>query len=233
MPQAATPNPIPPSLDIAANLAAVRARIDAAAAAAGRPGAAVQLVAISKTFGAERIRPALAAGHRRFGENRVQEAAAKWPALKAEFGDAMVHLVGHLQTNKAKEAVQLFDVIETLDRPKLAAALAKAMAETGRRPACYVQVNTGEEAQKGGVAPPDADGFIAACRDDHGLPVTGLMCLPPIGEEPAPHFALLRKIADRNGLTILSMGMSADFEIAVEFGATHVRVGTAIFGARG
>ena len=143
MPQADTPNPIPPSLDIAANLAAVRARIDAAAAAAGRPGAAVQLVAISKTFGAERIRPALAAGHRRFGENRVQEAAAKWPALKAEFGDAVVHLVGHLQTNKAKEAIQLFDVIETLDRPKLAAALAKAMAETGRRPACYVQVNTG------------------------------------------------------------------------------------------
>ena len=191
------------------------------------------MVAISKTFGAERIHPALAAGHRLFGENRVQEAAAKWPALKAEWSDAVLHLVGHLQTNKAAEAVALFDVIETVDRPKLAAALARAMAATGRRPACFVQVNTGEEAQKGGIAPTEADAFIAACRDDHGLPVTGLMCLPPIDEEPAPHFALLKKIADRNRLSVLSMGMSADFEIAVQFGATHVRVGTAIFGRRG
>ncbi len=233
MPHAVTPNPISPPVDIAANLAAVRARIDAAAAAAGRRGDAVQLVAISKTFDVERIGPALAAGHRLFGENRVQEAAAKWPALKAEFGDAVLHLVGHLQTNKVKEAVALFDVIETLDRPKLAAALAREMAATGRRPACYVQVNTGEEPQKGGVAPTEADAFIAACRDGHGLEVTGLMCLPPIDEEPAPHFALLAKIADRNGLPVLSMGMSADFEIAVQFGATHVRVGTAIFGPRG
>ena len=233
MRQAQTPNPFPLPVDIAANLAAVRARIDQAAAAAGRRGDAVRLVAITKTFGAERIRPALAAGHRLFGENRVQEAAAKWPALKAEYGDAVLHLVGHLQTNKATEAVTLFDVIETVDRPKLAAALAKAMAATGRRPGCFVQVNTGEEAQKGGVAPTEADGLIAACRDDHGLPITGLMCLPPIDDEPAPHFALLKKIADRNGLAVLSMGMSADFEIAVQFGATHVRVGTAIFGRRG
>ena len=223
---------MPASLDVAANLAAVRARIAAAAAAAGRSGDEVRLVAISKTFGPARIRQALAAGHRLFGENRVQEAEGKWPALKTEYAVAVLHLVGHLQTNKAKDAVALFDVIETLDRPRLATALAKAMAQTGRRPDCYVQVNTGEEPQKGGVLPIQADAFIAACRADHDLPVTGLMCLPPLDEEPAPHFALLKKIADRNGISTLSMGMSADFEIAVRCGATHVRVGTAIFGPR-
>ncbi len=232
MAQALSPDPMPASLDVAANLAAVRSRIAAAAAAAGRSGDAVRLVAISKTFGPARIRQALATGHRLFGENRVQEAAGKWPALRVDYADTVLHLVGHLQTNKAKDAVALFDVIETLDRPRLAAALAKAMVQTGRRPDCYVQVNTGEEPQKGGVAPIQVDAFIAACRADHDLPVTGLMCLPPLDDEPAPHFALLKKIADRNGLSTLSMGMSADFEIAVRFGATHVRVGTAIFGPR-
>jgi pyridoxal phosphate enzyme (YggS family) len=217
---------------IAANLAQVRADIAEAATAAGRDPDLVTLVAVGKTHGAAYIEAALDAGQRVFGENRVQEAEGKFPALKTAHEDLVLHLIGPLQTNKVREAVQLFDVIETLDRPKLARALAKEMAKTGRRPACYVQVNTGEEAQKAGVIPAEADALIALARDELGLPVEGLMCIPPFDDEPAPHFALLSEIAKRNGLAKLSMGMTADFEIAVRFGATHVRVGTAIFGAR-
>lgn len=191
------------------------------------------LVAISKTHDTSMILPALDAGQQVFGENRVQEAAAKWPPLKARYPDVELHLVGPLQTNKARDAVQLFDVIETVDRPKLALVLAREMAKLDRRPKCYVQVNTGKEAQKAGLHPADADAFITVCRDTHGLPIAGLMCIPPADEEPSLHFALLKKIADRNDLGEISMGMSGDFEIAVQFGASHVRVGTAIFGARG
>jgi PLP dependent protein len=217
---------------IAANLAAVRARIEGAARAAGRPAGSVNLVAVGKTHGPEAIRAALAAGQRVFGENRVQEALAKFPALRSEYPDLKLHLIGPLQTNKVKDAVAHFDVIETVDRPRLADALAREMARSGRRPACYIEVNTGEEPQKSGIFPEQADAFIADCRDRLRLPVEGLMCIPPHDEEPAPHFALLREIARRNGLAGLSMGMSADYEIAIRFGATHVRVGTAIFGAR-
>ncbi len=217
--------------DIAANLAAVRARIRAAAEGAGR-GDAVSLVAVSKTHGEDRIRPALEAGHRVFGENRVQEAETKWPALKADFADVRLHLIGPLQTNKARVAVGLADVIETIDRPKLARAVAAEMDRAGRRPDCFIEVNTGEEPQKHGVAPDQADDFVRACRDEYQLPIIGLMCVPPLNEEPSLHFALLRKIAERNGLAHLSMGMSHDFEIAIVFGATQVRVGTAIFGGR-
>jgi pyridoxal phosphate enzyme (YggS family) len=224
--------PDPAAVDVAANLAAVRERIAAAARAAGRDPAAVTLVAVGKGHPAERARAALLAGQRIFGENRVQEAQAKWPELKAEFPDAQLHLIGPLQTNKVREAVRLFDVIETVDRPRLAAALAAEMARSGRRPTCFIEVNTGEEPQKAGVHPAEADAFIAACRETHKLPVVGLMCIPPADEEPALHFALLADIARRNGLAGLSMGMSADFETAIRFGATHVRVGTAIFGER-
>ena len=217
---------------IAANLARVRARIAEAETAAGRDPAGVTLVAVGKTRGVAFIEAALDAGQRVFGENRVQEAEGKFPALKSARQDLVLHLIGPLQTNKAREAVQLFDVIETLDRPKLARALAKEMEKAERRPACYVQVNTGEEAQKAGVTPARADALIALARDELGLPVEGLMCIPPFEDEPAPHFALLAAIAKRNGLAKLSMGMTADFEIAVRFGATHVRVGTAIFGPR-
>jgi len=175
---------------------------------------------------------ALAAGQRAFGENRVQEAEAKWPALTAAHPDARLHLIGPLQRNKVRRAVTLFDVIETVDRPKLARALADEMARAGRRPACFIEVNTGEEPQKDGVVPREADAFIRECREALGLPIEGLMCIPPVDEEPSLHFALLREIARRNGLAKLSMGMSADFEIAIAFGATHVRVGTAIFGPR-
>jgi len=217
--------------DIAANLAAVRARIRAAAVGAAR-GAAVSLVAVSKTHGEDRIRPALEAGHRVFGENRVQEAETKWPALKADFADVRLHLIGPLQTNKARVAVGLADVIETIDRPKLARAVAAEMDRAGRRPDCFIEVNTGEEPQKHGVAPDQADDFVRACRDEYQLPIIGLMCVPPLNEEPSLHFALLRKIAERNGLAHLSMGMSRDFEIAIAFGASQVRVGTAIFGGR-
>jgi pyridoxal phosphate enzyme (YggS family) len=217
---------------IADNLAAVRQRMDQAAAAAGRPAGAVTLVAVGKTHGAARIEEAIRAGHRTFGENRVQEAQGKFPALRAAHPDLSLHLIGPLQTNKAGDAVALFDVIETVDRPKLAKALAKEMAKAKRRPECFVQVNTGEEPQKAGVLPRETDAFVALARDELGLPVTGLMCIPPLDEEPALHFALLAKIAARNGLTNLSMGMSGDFETAIRFGATHVRVGTAIFGAR-
>ena len=218
---------------IGARLAEVRARIKAAAEAAGRDPAAITLVAVGKTHDAETIAAALAAGQRVFGENRVQEAQAKYPALKAKARDLVLHLIGPLQTNKVRDAVALFDVIETVDRPKLAAALAAAMTAMGRRPKCFIQINTGEEAQKAGVLPKDADAFIAACREEYRLPIEGLMCIPPLGEEPSPHFAFLRELARRHSLPDLSMGMSADYEIAVRLGATHVRVGTAIFGARG
>jgi PLP dependent protein len=218
---------------IAAKLAAVRGRIVEAARAAGRPGDDVALVAVSKTQPASAVREALVAGHRVFGENRVQEAQAKYPALRAAFPDLTLHLIGPLQTNKVRDAVALFDVIETLDRPRLAEALAREMERTGRRLPCLIEVNTGEEAQKSGVMPAAADDFIVECRDRLDLPIVGLMCVPPLDEEPSPHFALLREIARRAGLKLLSMGMSADFETAIRFGATHVRVGTAIFGARG
>lgn len=217
---------------IASQLTEVKDAIAAAAREAGRDPAEVTLVAVSKVHPAEAVEAALAAGQRVFGENRVQEAQGKYPALKARYPELELHLIGPLQTNKAEDAVELFDVIEVVDRPKLAKALAKAMEKTGRRPACYVQVNTGEEAQKAGVAPKEADAFIAACREEHGLPVEGVMCIPPLDEEPALHFALLKEIAERNGLAKLSMGMSADFETAVRIGATHVRIGTAIFGER-
>ncbi|MEQ9557568.1 MAG: YggS family pyridoxal phosphate-dependent enzyme [Rhodospirillales bacterium] len=218
--------------DSAANLAEVQAKVADAARAAGRDPAAVTLVAVGKTFPAARMLPALTAGQRVFGENRVQEAEEKWPDLRARFPDIRLHLIGPLQSNKARKAVEVFDVIETLDRPKLARALANVMAETGRRPDCFIQVNTGAEDQKAGVLPQDADAFIAQCRDEFALPVTGLMCIPPVDEEPSLHFQLLAEIARRNGLARLSMGMSADYEIAVAFGATHVRVGSAIFGTR-
>jgi PLP dependent protein len=217
---------------IAANLAAVRERIAAAARSVGRTPAAVTLVAVSKAQPDERVLAALAAGQRTFGENYVQEARARWPALRERHPDLQLHMIGPIQTNKAKDVVALFDVIETVDRPKLARVLASEMARQGRRPACFVQVNTGEEPQKAGVWPADADAFVETCRDDLGLPVVGLMAIPPEDEEPSLHFALLAKIAARNGLGQLSMGMSADFEVAVQFGATHVRVGSAIFGAR-
>jgi PLP dependent protein len=192
----------------------------------------VTLVAVSKTNPAAAVRAALAAGQRVFGENRVQEALEKFPLLRGEFPGLALHLIGPLQTNKVKEAVAQFDVIETVDRKRLAEALAREMERTGRRPSCLIEVNTGEEAQKAGVFPAAADDFIADCRDRLGLPIIGLMCVPPHGEEPSPHFALLREIARRQSLAVLSMGMSADFETAIRFGATHVRVGTAIFGAR-
>jgi hypothetical protein len=218
---------------IAANLAAVRERIAEAARAADRPPESVTLVAVSKTHSAASVREALRAGHRVFGENRVQEAQAKYPKLRDEFPDLALHLIGPLQTNKVRDAVAEFDVIESVDRPRLAQALAREMEHAGRQPPCLIEVNTGEEPQKAGIMPADADGFILECREQLALPIIGLMSVPPLDEEPAPHFALMREIARRNGLEILSMGMSADFEKAIRFGATHVRVGTAIFGARG
>lgn len=217
---------------IAVNLAAVRARIEAAARDAGLTPGSVTLVAVSKTKPASAVRAAIVAGQRVFGENRVQEALEKFPLLRREFPDLALHLIGPLQTNKVRDAVAHFDVIETVDRPRLAEALAREMERTTRRPTCLIEVNTGEEPQKSGVFPANADAFIADCRDRLGLPVEGLMCVPPHDEEPSPHFALLREIARRHGLRVLSMGMSADFETAIRFGATHVRVGTAIFGAR-
>jgi pyridoxal phosphate enzyme (YggS family) len=213
-------------------LAEVHQHIAAAARAAGRDPAAVTLVAVSKTHGADMVREMLQAGQRVFGENRVQEAEEKFPALKVEYPDLELHLIGPLQTNKARDAVALFDVIQSVDRERIAAALAKEMERLGRRPACYIQVNTGEEPQKAGVLPADLDAFVTACRDTHKLPVVGLMCIPPVDEEPALHFALLAKMAGRNGLARISMGMSADYEMAVKLGATHVRVGSALFGAR-
>ncbi len=218
--------------DIAANLAAVKAAIAAAAARARRAPQDVALVAVSKTQGAGAICKAIAAGVALFGENRVQEAESKWPALKEEFPDVRLHLIGPLQRNKIRRALALFDVIETVDRPALARNLAEAMEQGDRRPDLFVQVNTGAERQKHGVLPKDADAFIQGCIDELNLPIKGAMCIPPIDEEPSLHFAMLHDIAERNGLSELSMGMSADFPVAVEFGATIVRVGTAIFGSR-
>jgi pyridoxal phosphate enzyme (YggS family) len=214
------------------NLESVLQHIAVAARAVSRNPAEVALIAVSKTHGAERISPLITAGHRDFGENRVQEAQGKWPALKAETPDLRLHLIGPLQSNKAAEAVALFDVIHTVDRVKIAEALAAEMTKQKRRPSCFVQVNTGREAQKSGIDPHEADGFIAACRTQWNLPITGLMCIPPLDEQAAIHFAFLREIARRNGLVHLSMGMSADYETAVRFGATHVRVGSALFGER-
>ena len=214
-------------------LTQVRQRIESACTEAGRAPGVVNLVAISKTFAADAILPVLHEGQRVFGENRVQEARAKWPPLRDRFPDVELHLVGPLQSNKAKEAVAMFEAIHSLDRPSLAEALAKEIAKQGRKPALFVEVNTGAESQKAGVLPEETDGFVAACRNRYGLEIAGLMCLPPADEPPAPHFALTAKIARRNGLALLSMGMSADFPIAIAFGATHVRVGTAIFGERG
>ncbi|RTL99039.1 YggS family pyridoxal phosphate-dependent enzyme [Ancylobacter aquaticus] len=220
--------------EVTARFAEVRARIAQACEDAGRDRASVQLVAVSKTFGAEHIAPVIAAGQRVFGENRVQETAGKWPALRAAHPDLELHLIGPLQTNKVREALSLFDVIQTLDRPSLAAALAKELRREGAPPAprLLVQVNTGEEPQKAGVAPGEVDAFLAECRDTHALAIDGLMCIPPADEPAAPHFALLAKIAARYGLKTLSMGMSGDFETAIALGATHVRVGSAIFGGR-
>lgn len=216
----------------AKHLREVQDKIELAARAVGRDPVGISLVAVSKTHGADRVRELLAAGHRLFGENRVQEAQEKFPPLKAEYPDLQLHLIGPLQTNKAREAVALFDVIQSVDRDKLAAALAKEMARANTRPDCFIQVNTGEEPQKAGILPNDLDSFVAACRETHKLPIIGLMCIPPMEEEPALHFALLAKMAARHGLANISMGMSADYETAVRLGATHVRVGSALFGQR-
>jgi PLP dependent protein len=219
--------------DAPARLKAVLQEIAQACANARRDPAEVTLVAVSKTFGGSAIAPVLAAGQHVFGENRVQEATAKWPALKADYPATQLHLVGPLQSNKAKEAVGLFDAIHSVDRASLCEALAREIARQGRTPLLFAEINTGGEPQKSGVLPQEADGFLERCRDTYGLPIAGLMCLPPVGEPAAPHFALTAKIARRNGLRLLSMGMSADFALAIAFGATHVRVGTAIFGGRG
>jgi PLP dependent protein len=219
-------------MNSAAALHAVNADIARACGDAGRDPATVTLIAISKTVAANDVAPVIAAGQRVFGENRVQEAKAKWPPLMAQHQGLALHLVGALQSNKAKEAVALFDAIHSLDRERLAAALAKEIAAQGRRPLLFVEINTGAEPQKAGIEPQDADGFVALCCDRYGLEIAGLMCVPPAEQPPAPHFALASQIAKRNGLKYLSMGMSADFRVAIAFGATHVRVGTAIFGSR-
>lgn len=218
--------------NIAQNLQQVKMLMDQALKKADRMSQGVTLVAVSKFHDAARIRPALEMGQRTFGENRVQEAQEKWPPLRADFPDVQVHLIGPLQTNKVKQAVATFDVIESVDREKLARALAREFKASDRSLPVFLQINTGEETQKAGVFPAEADGFIKLCRDELGLDVQGLMCIPPATEEPAMHFALLSKIAARNALKALSMGMSGDFEAAIELGATHVRIGTAIFGQR-
>jgi pyridoxal phosphate enzyme (YggS family) len=210
----------------------VREMVARAARDADRAAGDVALVAVSKLFDAAAITPVLEAGHRRFGENYVQEARAKWPGLRASYGDVVLHMIGPLQSNKARDAVELFDVIETLDRESLAKELAKEIARQGRSPALLVQVNTGDEPQKGGVSPRDADAFLGMCRERHGLAIAGLMCIPPADQPPSPHFAFLGQIARRHGLKTLSMGMSADFAAAIQLGATHVRIGSAIFGQR-
>jgi pyridoxal phosphate enzyme (YggS family) len=219
--------------DVVARLQETRAAIARAARDVGRKPEAVRLVAVSKTKPAEAILPVLEAGQIDFGENYVQEAKAKWPALRERFPQARLHMIGPLQSNKAREAVMLFDAIHSLDRESLAKELAREIERAGKAPQLIVQVNTGAEPQKGGVLPGEADAFLALCRDRYGLAIEGLMCIPPAEEPPSPHFALLAKIAGRNGLPILSMGMSADYEAAIQLGATHVRVGSAIFGARG
>jgi len=217
---------------IAANLADVRARIEKAAKAANRNPAAIKLIAVTKTHDEAAVRAAIAAGQTTFGENRVQEAKSKYPQIKAAYADIDLHLIGPLQSNKAREAVALFDAIHTVDRDSIAEALASEIKRAGRLPKLYVQVNTGEEEQKAGVAPQDALAFIAKCRDTYALAISGLMCIPPADEEPSPHFALLVKLARDAGVKDLSMGMSGDYETAIRLGATHIRVGTAIFGAR-
>jgi pyridoxal phosphate enzyme (YggS family) len=213
-------------------LANVEQEIARACKEARRDRASVTLIAVSKTFAADAIIPVIEAGQRVFGENRVQEAKAKWPGLMSSYQGVALHLIGPLQSNKAKEAVALFDAIHSVDRPSICEALAKEIESQKRRPLLFVQLNTGEEPQKAGVVPAEADAFIACCRDKYSLPISGLMCIPPVNDAPAPHFALTAKIAARNGLTNLSMGMSADFVTAIQFGATHVRVGSAIFGHR-
>lgn len=218
-------------VDYSLNLSQVREAIERARADRG-VAQPVTLVAVSKTFGPEAIEPVIAAGQKVFGENRVQEAKAKWPPLQAKHSGIELHLIGPLQSNKAKEAVALFDAIHTVDRPSLCEALAKEIARQSRKPLLFAEINTGAEPQKAGVLPENADAFLRTCREDYGLTISGLMCIPPIEEAPAPHFALTAKIAERNGLKLLSMGMSADFAIAVAFGATHVRIGSAIFGER-
>lgn len=218
---------------LSSGLATVRAEIEHACREASRDPSAVTLVAVSKTFFADAIEPVLIAGQRVFGENRVQEAQKKWPSLLGGYSGAELHMIGPLQSNKAKEAVALFDAIHSVDRPSLCEALGKEIAKQSKRPKLFVEINTGAESQKAGVLPQDADEFLARCRDAYGLAIDGLMCIPPAEEAPAPHFALTAKIAKRNGLKLLSMGMSADFSAAIAMGATHVRVGSAIFGARG
>jgi pyridoxal phosphate enzyme (YggS family) len=218
--------------DVVAALAAVTQRVRHAAEEAGRHPVNVTLIAVTKTFDAATIEPALLAAHRDFGENRVQEAQRKWPALRARFPDLRVHLIGPLQTNKVRDAVELFDAIHSLDRDKLAAALAKEMARQSRRPKLFVQVNTGEEPQKAGIMPHEAADFVRRCREEHGLAIEGFMCIPPFEGDPAPHFEMLRRLAEELELKSLSMGMSADYETAIRHGATHVRVGSAIFGER-
>ncbi len=213
-------------------LAAVEQEIARACKEARRDPATVKLIAVSKTFEASAISPIIDAGQRLFGENRVQEAKAKWPGLMTAYQGIVLHLIGPLQSNKAREAVALFDAIHSVDRPSICEALAKEINSQKKQPELFVQLNTGEEPQKAGIAPVEADGFMARCRDQYGLRISGLMCIPPVDEAPAPHFALTAKIAARNGLKLLSMGMSADFAIAIQFGATHVRVGSAIFGKR-
>ena len=221
-----------PRHDPVTSLNAVRHEIGEACRDSGRVFESVTLLAVSKAYGAAAIEPVIAAGQRVFGENRVQEANAKWPPLRERYRDLELHLIGPLQSNKATEAMALFDAIHSVDRPSLCAAMAKEIQKKGRAPLMFVQVNTGAEPQKAGVLPEHADAFIAACRASYGLEISGLMCIPPVDEAPAPHFALTGKIAERNGLKLLSMGMSADFALAIRFGATHVRVGTAIFGHR-
>lgn len=217
---------------IAQGLAAVNGEIEKACRDAGRARGDVTLIAVSKTFGADAIEQAVAAGQTVFGENRVQESKGKWPALKEAHPGLELHLIGPLQSNKAKEAVALFDAIHSVDRSSLCEALAKEIQKQGRAPTLFVEINTGAEAQKAGVAPEQADAFIRQCRDEYGLSIAGLMCIPPFDDAPAPHFALTAKVAKRNGLSLLSMGMSADYATAIAFGATHVRVGSAIFGER-
>jgi PLP dependent protein len=228
-----TPQTPPPLTEHSPHgLAAVRAEIARACKEARRDPASVTLIAVSKTFGAETISPVIDAGQRVFGENRVQEAKAKWPALMQTYPDIALHLIGPLQSNKAKEAVALFDAIHSVDRPSICEALAKEIKNQQKQPQLFVQINTGEEPQKAGIAPGEADAFLARCREHYGLSISGLMCIPPVNDPPAPHFALTAKIASRNGLKNLSMGMSADFAVAIQMGATHVRVGSAIFGHR-
>jgi pyridoxal phosphate enzyme (YggS family) len=227
-----TENSSPLTAPLPTGLSAVEQEIAQACREAHRDRSSVTLVAVSKTFDADTILPVIEAGQRVFGENRVQEAKAKWPGLLSAYPGIALHLIGPLQSNKAKEAVALFDAIHSVDRPSICEALAKEFDSQKRRPQLFVQLNTGEEPQKAGVAPSEADGFIASCREKYRLPISGLMCIPPVNDAPAPHFALTAKIAARNGLNNLSMGMSADFAIAIALGATHVRIGTAIFGKR-